>query len=104
MTCYLLEMKATLAPTTPAPAPAVATVVPAAPATAVPPSAAALAANSLGFECYKNRKSYEAIEHFTTAIDLDGTQHTYYLNRSGAFQKIKSWTCAIADARKVGIT
>ena len=71
---------------------------------ALAPKAGAAAANSLGFECYKNGKFDEAIEHFTTAIGLDGTQHTYYLNRSGAFQKIKSWTCAIADARKVGIT
>ena len=67
-------------------------------------TAAAVAAHKIGVECYKNDQIYAAIQHFTTAIGLDGTNHTYYSNRSYLYHEIKVWTSAIADARKVGIT
>ena len=64
--------------------------------------AAALAANGLGAKCsYDNTQ--EAIQHFSSAIQFDGTEHIYYANRSNRYQYLKSWTCAIADARKVSI-
>ena len=101
----MLDKKAALAPSTAATAvpkaePA-ATMVPTTIPTAA--TAAALEANNLGFECYSKSEFHDAIQHFSSAIGLDGTNHTYYYNRSNCYQQIESWTCAIADARKVSI-
>ena len=66
---------------------------------------AAEKAFKLGFDCLHNKSQFhKAIEHFTTAIGLDGTNYIYYHNRSVAYQKIKSKTDAIIDARKVSVT
>ena len=79
-------------PTTPVIAPTTASV------------AAATVANELGNECCSKSQFQEAIQHFSSAITVDGTKHMPYANRSYAYQQIKSWKCAIADARKVSIT
>ena len=91
--CYILDRKA-------ARAPAVAPVI--APNTAA--AARAVTAYNLGNECYNKSQYQGAIDHFTSAIGLDGTNYMYYSNRSDAYQQIKSWTNAAADARKVSIT
>ena len=65
--------------------------------------AAALASNKLGVESYSKSRFQEAIQHFSSAIELDGTDHIFYYNRSYANQQIKSIACSIADARKVSI-
>ena len=82
---YILDKKAALAPTTAA------------------ASAAAAAANKLGAKCYSSGKFQDAIQHFSSAISLDGTKHIYYYNRSDAYRQNKSFASAIADARKVSI-
>ena len=79
-------------PTTPVIAPTTASV------------AAATVANELGNECCSKSQFQEAIQHFSSAITLDGTKHMPYANRSYSYLQIKSWKCAIADARKVSIT
>ena len=43
----------------------------------------------------------DAIKYYSIAIRLHDTNHICYSNRSAAYQKIGSWTCAITDARKV---
>ena len=93
----LLDKRAAVAPTA---ASAVAV------ATALPPAAteAAVAANNLGAHCCNKSEFYEAIQHFSSAIGLDCTNHIYYHNRGHAYREIKVWTCAIADARKVSMT
>ena len=59
--------------------------------------------NGIGIECYSKSQFQEAIQHFTLAIGSDGTKYMFYSNRSDSYQQIGSWTCAIADARKVSI-
>ena len=107
---YILGKKAGRAPAV-AIAGKVAAVVPTATAptatarvTAPTTAVAAITANDLGNECFSKSHFQEAIQHYWSAITLDGTNHIYYCNRSYAYQQIKSWTCAIADARKVSIT
>ena len=65
---------------------------------------AAEAANELGDKCYHKKEYQEAIQHYSSAIGLDGTNHEYYFNRSVTYQLTDSWTYAAADARKVSIT
>ena len=60
--------------------------------------------NELGVQCFSKNQSREAIQHFTSAIELDSTNSFFYSNRSNSYQQIESWKCAIADARKVSIT
>jgi len=43
----------------------------------------------------------EAIEHFTNAIDMDGTNHVFYSNRSAAFAAQSQFNQALDDAEKV---
>ena len=62
---------------------------------------AATAAKEYAGACFIDDDFDDAIKYYSIAIRLDDTNHIYYSNRSGAYQKIKSWTCAIADARKV---
>ena len=82
---YILDKKAALAPTTAA-------------------TSAAIAANKLGAKCYSSGKFQDAIQHFSSAISLDGTKHIYYYNRSDSYRQNKSFASAIADARKVSLT
>ena len=63
--------------------------------------AAATAAKEYAGACYMDDNFDDAIKYYSIAIRLDDTNHIYYSNRSAAYQKIGSWTCAITDARKV---
>ena len=63
--------------------------------------AAATAAKEYAGACYMDDNFDDAIKYYSIAIRLDDTNHIYYSSRSGAYHKIGSWTCAIADARKV---
>ena len=63
--------------------------------------AAAIAAKEFAGACYMDDDFDDAIKYYSIAIRLDDTNHIYYSSRSGAYHKIGSWTCAIADARKV---
>ena len=65
--------------------------------------AAATAAKEYAGACYMDDNFDDAIKYYSIAIRLDNTNHIYYTNRSASYQKIKSWTCAIADARKVDL-
>ena len=97
---YILGKKAGRAPAVAiAIAGKVAAVVP----TVTVPTTAVTAYN-LGNECYSKSQFQESIQHYSSAIGLDRTNHMFYCNRSYAYQQIGSWTCAVADARKVGIT
>ena len=82
---FILDKKAALAPTTAA-------------------ALAAAASNNLGAKWYSKGKFQDAVQHFSSAISLDGTKHIYYYNRGDAYQQNKSFASAIADARKVSIT
>jgi len=42
------------------------------------------ALKTLGNEAFKNNDFVKAIEHFTEAIGIDGTNHVLYSNRSAA--------------------
>jgi predicted membrane protein len=42
------------------------------------------ALKTLGNEAFKNNDFAKAIEHFTEAIGIDGTNHVLYSNRSAA--------------------
>ena len=77
---FILDKKAALAPTT------------------------AAASNNLGAKWYSKGKFQDAVQHFSSAISLDGTKHIYYYNRSDAYRQNKSFASAIADARKVSLT
>lgn len=47
------------------------------------------------------RKAYdEAIKHYSEAISLNGSQHTYYSNRAAAYQSKGDFSKALADAEK----
>eukprot|EP00596_Hydrurales_sp_CCMP1899_P000386 CAMPEP_0119048518 /NCGR_PEP_ID=MMETSP1177-20130426/59348_1 /TAXON_ID=2985 /ORGANISM="Ochromonas sp, Strain CCMP1899" /LENGTH=914 /DNA_ID=CAMNT_0007024513 /DNA_START=168 /DNA_END=2909 /DNA_ORIENTATION=- len=43
----------------------------------------------------------DAIQYYTLAVRLDGTNHVLYSNRSAAFQQKKLWTEAAIDAAEV---
>ena len=65
---------------------------------------AAEAANELGDKCYNKEENQEAIQHYSSAITLDGTNYIYYINRCVTYRRIDSWAYAAADARKVSIS
>ena len=98
--CYILDKKAAVSAAT------VATAATEAAAATVVPNAAnyALAANDLGDKCFSKREFQKAIQHFSSAIGFDDTNHVYYSNRSRAYQHINAWAFAAADARKVSTT
>ena len=62
---------------------------------------AATAAKEYASACFIDDDFDDAIKYYSIAIRLHDTNHIYYSNRSAAYQKIGSWTCAITDARKV---
>lgn len=47
------------------------------------------------------RKYKEAVQHYTTAIDLDTQNHIYYSNRSMAYLRLGEHAKALEDAEKV---
>ena len=42
----------------------------------------------------------EAVESYTKAIEMDGTNHILYSNRSAAYASLEQWENALADAEK----
>ena len=44
--------------------------------------------NELGVQCFSKSQSREAIQHFTSAIELDSTNSFFYSNRSNCYQQI----------------
>ena len=112
-TCYILDKKAavaavaaaaTVAAATVAAAAAIAAAIAVSNAADLALSVEALAANDLGDKCFSKREFQKAIQHFSSAIGFDDTNHIYYSNRSRAYQYLKSWAFAAADARKVSTT
>ena len=91
------------APTEAATAAAPTAAAPTAAAPTAAARAAVLAANKLGNECYSKSEYHEAIQHYSSAIGLNGNDNMLYYNRSQAYEKINAWKCAIADVRKVSI-
>ena len=63
--------------------------------------AAATAAKDVGNAYLKDGDVEDAIQHYSLAIRLDGTNHVFYSNRSAAYQQIKFWSMAVTDAEKV---
>jgi len=53
-----------------------------------------------GNALFKNGKTKEAIEMYTKAIEVDGSNHIYYSNRSAAYLKQGYAEKALADATK----
>ena len=112
-TCYILDKKAavaavaaaaTVAAATVAAAAAIAAAIAVSNAADLALSVEALAANDLGDKCFSKREFQKAIQHFSSAIGFDNTNHVYYSNRSRAYQHINAWAFAAADARKVSTT
>ena len=65
---------------------------------------AAEAANKIGDEYYHKKEYQEAIQHYSSAIGLDGTNRGFYSDRSCAYMLMGSFSYAAADARKVNVT
>lgn len=55
---------------------------------------------ALGNKAIAEKKFDEAIDAFTKAIALDGTNHVFYSNRSAAYASKKDWDHALKDAEK----
>ena len=55
-------------------------------------------AKAAGNKCLQAKDFDGAIAHYTTAIGLDGTQHTYYSNRAAAFMSKGDPAKGLADA------
>lgn len=53
-----------------------------------------------GNEYFSAKKFNEAIESFTSAIELDGSNHVLYSNRSASYASLQQWPQALADAQK----
>ena len=53
-----------------------------------------------GNEHFKNARWDDAVAEFTRAIELDGTNHVFYSNRSAAHAGAERWREALADAEK----
>ena len=51
-----------------------------------------------GNEHFKHARWDDAVEEFTRAIELDGTNHVFYSNRSAAHAGAERWREALADA------
>jgi stress-induced-phosphoprotein 1 len=61
-------------------------------------SADAEALKVQGNEHFKNRAYDEAIDAFTRAIAIDGSNHVYFSNRSAAYAGAERWSEAVKDA------
>ena len=44
---------------------------------------------ALGNSAFQEGNFYEAIEHFTKAIELNPNDHIFYSNRSGTYASLK---------------
>lgn len=53
-----------------------------------------------GNNCVKEKKYIEAVLHYTNAIKLDPSDHTFYSNRSLAFLKQQQYPLAMEDAKQ----
>eukprot|EP01071_Lankesteria_metandrocarpae_P014768 Lankesteria_metandrocarpae@DN892_c0_g1_i2.p1 len=51
-----------------------------------------------GNTCFSAAQYDEALQHFTSAINADGTDHVLYSNRSGAYAMLKNYQAALEDA------
>ncbi|KAK9770499.1 putative STI1 domain-containing protein [Seiridium cardinale] len=55
---------------------------------------------ALGNKAIAEKKFDEAIDAFSKAIEIDGSNHVLYSNRSAAYASKKDWTNALKDAEK----
>ncbi|KAI4595263.1 Hsp90 cochaperone [Pestalotiopsis sp. 9143b] len=55
---------------------------------------------ALGNKAIAEKKFDEAIDAFTKAIEIDGSNHVLYSNRSAAYASKKEWSNALKDAEK----
>ncbi|KAF3019235.1 Hsp90 cochaperone [Neopestalotiopsis sp. 37M] len=55
---------------------------------------------ALGNKAIAEKKFDEAVDAFTKAIEIDGSNHVLYSNRSAAYASKKDWTNALKDAEK----
>ncbi|KAH8681886.1 hypothetical protein BX600DRAFT_447432 [Xylariales sp. PMI_506] len=55
---------------------------------------------ALGNKAIAEKKFDEAVDAFTKAIALDGSNHVLYSNRSAAYASKKDWANALTDAEK----
>jgi len=62
---------------------------------------AALAEKKLGNAAYKVKDWDTAIKHYTNAIELDGTNHTFFSNRSACYAGKGEHANSLADAEQV---
>jgi len=53
-----------------------------------------------GNKALAEKKFEEAVKYYTEAIQLDGSNHVLYSNRSAAYATMKEWNKALSDARK----
>jgi tetratricopeptide (TPR) repeat protein len=64
------------------------------------PQEAAAQAKDRGNEAFKKKLYQQAVDHYSTAIKLDPSNHLYYSNRSAAYDKMGEYNNMIRDARK----
>ncbi|KAK6850257.1 heat shock protein [Apiospora arundinis] len=55
---------------------------------------------AIGNKAIADKNFDEAVDAFTKAIALDGTNHVLYSNRSAAYASKKDWDNALKDAEK----
>jgi tetratricopeptide (TPR) repeat protein len=54
----------------------------------------------LGNEAFAAKDYRQAIQHYSDAIRLDGTNHVFYSNRSACYCGLNQWSKAAADAKE----
>lgn len=57
-------------------------------------------AKDKGNDAVKRKEFAEAAQHYTTAINLDGSQSTYYSNRALAYIQLNKFSDALKDSEK----
>eukprot|EP00758_Cryptobia_borreli_P003882 Tbor_TRINITY_DN4038_c0_g1::TRINITY_DN4038_c0_g1_i1::g.11816::m.11816/K09553/STIP1; stress-induced-phosphoprotein 1 len=60
----------------------------------------AAAYKAKGNDAFSAKNFEEAIEHFSSAIDLDPSNHVLYSNRSASYASLKNYKSALEDAKK----